>query len=71
MNLTNVVSFLQLAQMSTRVDQTCFVYSIYHQTYVVYSMDTLNLYCLEYGHIKLTLLTVFTIKVALFTVWTY
>jgi hypothetical protein len=60
-NLTNVVSFLQLAQMSTRGDQTCLVdYSIEHQTSIVYSMDTSNLCCLQYWHIKLSLFTVWT-----------
>jgi hypothetical protein len=56
-----VVSFLQLAQMSTRGDQTCLDYiidhqtdidySIEHQTSIVYSMDTSNLCCLQYWHI--------------------
>jgi hypothetical protein len=49
--------------MSTRGDQTCLDYSIdhqtdidysiEHQTSVVYSMDTSNLCCLQYWHIKL------------------
>ena len=63
-----VVSFLQLAHMSTRGDQTCVVYSIDHKTYVVYRtvqtrqtyaayiMDTLRTRCLQYGPINLILL---------------
>jgi hypothetical protein len=43
--------------MSTRSDQTCFVYSIDHHTYVVYSIDPLYICCLRNGHIKLMLNT--------------
>ena len=69
-NLTNVVSFLQLAQMSTRGDQTCLVYSIDHQTYVDYSiehqtsvvnsMDTSNFGSLQHRPTKFMFFTVRT-----------
>ena len=65
-----VVSFLQLAQMSTRGDQTCLNYSIDHQTYVDYSiehqtyvvnsMDTSNFGCLQHRPTKLMFFTVRT-----------